>query len=217
MPRFPRILALCLALLGAPAAHATAQIPDALILDGKEFRLNTNPLEAELERRKWQPPKEASISSANWRGHVAVWEVKGDRLFLKDVTIRVRRPAPSAEPLEKSILGELYPGVAEVHADWYSGALIIPDGKMTEYVHMGYGSSYDHYQVLRVRAGQVVERLSLSGAEFAAYKERKFAEFMQTDAFKRAFADIRKEGDGLEEGQALDFMKSFFAEQYLSQ
>ncbi len=216
MLNLPRIMILCLALLAAPAANATAQMSDLLILDGKEFRLNTNPLEAELERKQWKPPEEAAISSANWRGYVATWEVKVNQLLLKDVTILAKDPKQPEEWVRKSILGDLYPGAPEIPASWYSGALIVPDGKMTHYVHMGYGSSYDHYQILRVRAGEVIERLSLNGAEFEAYKEKKFAEFMKTDAFKKAHADIRKEGDGLDEQQTLDFMKSFFAEQYLS-
>src|SRR3546814_13326482 len=33
--------------------------------------------------------------------------------------------------------------------DWYSGALIVPAGKRTKYVQMGYGSSSKRYQELR--------------------------------------------------------------------
>src|SRR3546814_16055167 len=61
--------------------------------------------------------------------------------------------------------------------DWYSGALIVPDGKRTKYVHMGYGSSYERYQVLRIAAGRVVAHVKLSAGEFERYKAAKSEAF----------------------------------------
>jgi hypothetical protein len=217
MTVFARVLMLCLAMAIAPAVKATAQLSDLLIVKGKEFALNTNPLEAELQKKQWTPPEDALISSANWRGYLATWEIKDDKLFLKDVTIAVSDPKDEHGAIGKSITGDLYPGAAEVFADWYTGALIVPDGKMTRYVHMGYGSSFDHYQVFRVQAGKVVEHLSMTGAEFEAYKERKFAAFRKTDAYAKAYADFRKEAPDLSKAHAEDFIRSYFAETYLSQ
>lgn len=211
-----RILILCAALLFSPAAKATAQASDVLIIDGKEFALNTNPLEAQLEQKKWQPPEGAAIWSSNWRGYIATWEVKDDKFILRNVSIAIADPEDAKKEIRKNIIADLYPGASEVFADWYTGALIVPDGKMTRYVHMGYGSSYDHYQILRVHAGQIVERLSLNAAEFEAYKQRKFDEFSKTDQFKSVYADVRKNADGLDEQQTIDFIKAYFAEQYLS-
>ena len=217
MTIFARVLMLCLAMALAPAVKATAQLSDLLIVKGKEFALNTNPLEAELQKKQWTPPANAVITSANWRGYLATWEIKGGRLFLKDVTITVSDPKEERGITRKRITGDLYPGAAEVFADWYTGALIVPDGEMTRYVHMGYGSSFDHYQVFRVHAGKVVEHLSMTGAEFGAYKERKFAAFRKTDAYAKAYADFRKEAPDLSKAHAEDFIRSYFAETYLSQ
>lgn len=217
MTIFARVLMLCLAMALAPAVKATAQLSDLLIVKGKEFTLNTNPLEAELQKKQWKPPKEALISSANWRGYLATWEIRDDKLFLKDVTITVSDPKEERGITRKRITGDLYPGAAEVFADWYTGALIVPDGEMTRYVHMGYGSSFDHYQVFRVHAGKVVEHLSMTGAEFEAYKERKFAAFRKTDAYAKAYADFRKEAPDLSKAHAENFIRSYFAETYLSQ
>lgn len=211
-----RILILCAALLLSPAVKATAQASDVLIVDGQEFALNTNPLEAQLEQKKWRPPDDAAIWSSNWRGYIATWEVKGDKFFLRNVSIAIADPKDANKEIRKNIIGDLYPGASEVFADWYTGALIVPDGKMIRYVHMGYGSSYDHYQIFRVRAGQIVEHLSLDAAEFEAYKQRKFDEFSKTDQFKSVYADVRKNVDGLDEQQTIDFIKAYFAEQYLS-
>jgi hypothetical protein len=207
----------CLAMALSPVVNATAQASDELIVEGKKFALNTNPLETQLEQKQWKPPKEAVISSANWRGYIATWEIKDDKLFLKEATILVSDPKDEHEYLRKPITSDLYPGATEVLADWYTGALIVPDGKMTHYVHMGYGSSFDHYQVFRVRAGAVVEHLSMTGAEFEVYREKKFAAFRKTEAYAKAYADFRKEAADLDEAYAVDFIKSYFAETYLSQ
>lgn len=211
------VLMVCLALAIAPAVKATAQLSDLLIVEGKEFTLNTNPLETELQKKQWTPPEDALITSANWRGYLATWEITGGELLLKDVTIAVDDPEDEHGLISKSITRDLYPGATEVLAEWYTGALIVPDGKMTRYVHMGYGSSFDHYQVFRVRAGKVVEHLSMTGAEFEAYKETKFAAFRKTDAYAEAYADFRKQAPDLSEAHAEDFIKAYFAETYLSE
>lgn len=212
------VVMVCLAMAIAPVVKATAQLSDRLIVEGKEFALNTNPLEGELKKKQWTPPAHAQISSANWRGYLATWEIKDGKLFLKDVTIAVSNPEDEHGAISKSITGDLYPGAAEVFADWYTGALIIPDGRMTRYdVHMGYGASFDHYQVFRVHAGKVVEHLSTTGTEFEAYKERKFAAFRKTDAYAKAYADFRKKAPDLSEALADEFIRSYFAETYLSQ
>ena len=131
-----RVLMLCLAMAMSPAVNATAQASDLLIVEGQEFALNTNPLETQLEQKQWKPPEDAVISSANWRGYIATWEIKDGKLFLKEATILVSDPKDEDEYITKPITSELYPGVTEVFADWYTGALIVPDGEMTHYVHM---------------------------------------------------------------------------------
>lgn len=216
---FLRILrpALFIIALFAPAmALATAQMPDRIRIDNVDHALNTNPLDSQLAAKEWKPPKDAVISSANWRGYTAAWAIADDQLVLEDATVRM----PGTEPgdyVAKSILAEIFPSApTPVVAKWYSGALIVPDGEVTHYVHMGYGSSYERYQVLRIAEGLVIERLKLSGDEFERYKAEKFEAFTHTQEFRDSLDALRKEADGLDDEQLLDFMKSFFAERYLS-
>src|SRR3546814_2313645 len=105
---------------------------------------------------------------------------------------------------------------APVVADWYSGALIGTDGERTKYVHMGYGSSYERYQVLRSAAGRVVEHLKLSAEEFERYKADKFEAFTATGEYREALEELREESDALSDEQLRDFMMSYYAERYLS-
>ena len=142
-------------LLAIPGiACATAQAPDRIRVGGEEYALNTNPLSGYLKKQAWRPPKDALIASANWRGHIAHWEIKDDQLVLTDVTIFIK--SDEHELVTRSILHDLFPSLTTVVADWYSGALIIPHGKITQYVHMGYGSSYESYQVIRVASGKII-------------------------------------------------------------
>lgn len=208
------LLAISLILPGV--ACATAQVPDTIRIDGEEHNLNTNPLNAYLEGVRWNRPENIVILSANWRGYIASWEVKDEKLLLIDVTVLLGG-TDRGDYVRKSILTELFPSSPTgVPANWYSGALIVPQGEVTNYVHMGYGSSYESYQVLRVDAGRVTEHLKLSSDEFEQYKSRKFEEFSATDEFKEALDRMRKEADGMTDEQIIGFMRSFFTERYLS-
>jgi len=101
-----------------------------------------------------------------------------------------------------------------VVADWYTGMLIIPDGELTRYVHMGYGSSYDHYQLFRVKDGKVLEHLSMDEAAFEAYKSTAFQAFRETPEFRSALKETMSKG--MTKARAIDFLQSFNAEVYLS-
>lgn len=214
MPALIRMLLLAIALALPGLAQATAQQPDVIQIDGKDHALNTNPLAARLHALGWKPPENAAIWSSNWRGYVARWKIEEGQLVLVDATVQLRR-AERGVQTETSVREELFPSIPRVVADWYSGALIIPDGEVVDYVHMGYGTTYDHYQVIRISEGRVLEHLSMTGKEFEAYRERKFEAFTKTPQFRQEFERLRKEDD-MEEEQIMDFMMALYSEQYLS-
>ena len=216
MAKTLKVFLLAVSLMLPGVACATAQVPDTIRIDGEEHDLNTNPLSAHLESVRWERPENIVISSANWRGYIASWEVKDEQLLLIDVTVLLGG-ADSGDYVKKSILAELFPSAPTgVPASWYSGALIVPQGEITNYVHMGYDSSYESYQVLRVDAGRVTEQLKLSSDEFEHYKHKKFEEFSATDEFRESLEKLQKEADGMTDEQIIGFMKSFFTERYIS-
>lgn len=208
-----QVVMLFLSLAIAGGAGATAQIPDSVIIDGEEYALNTNPLESYVQGKELIP-ENASRSTANWRGYVATWEISNGTLVLTRVDIRLYDKA-SREHSRKNIRSTLFPNQSRVVASWYSGALIVPDGRMTSYVHMGYGSTYDHYRIYRIDKGRVIEALSLDEKEFVAYRARKFEAFKKTEQFRLALASLKKEEDRMEDEDIESFMMSYFAEDYL--
>ncbi|WP_254575009.1 hypothetical protein [Stenotrophomonas acidaminiphila] len=84
-----RMLLAGLLLVVAGAAGATAQVPDRIFIKGRDYALDTNPLEGQLRDRPGFPPENVSRSTANWRGYVAHWAIDGDRLLLRRVEVRL--------------------------------------------------------------------------------------------------------------------------------
>ncbi|HLJ18574.1 MAG TPA: hypothetical protein VKU84_00165 [Stellaceae bacterium] len=147
----------------------TAQIPDRLEYQGQKLSLFTNPLDALPADRK---PAFVSESTLNWRGYVALWEVRDGRLYLKDLRGRIcaKPPESDAPPakcgrhhrgpctIESVDLQGAFPGRgAPIFADWYTGELKVPQGRLLEYVHMGYASRYERYLMIDVAAGAIVQ------------------------------------------------------------
>lgn len=209
-----RMLLAGLLLVLAGTAGATAQVADRILIEGREYALNTNPLESQLRDRRDFLPGNVSRSTANWRGYVAHWAIDGDRLLLRKVEVRLY-DRESEKSSSVDLLSRLFPRGAPVAATWYSGALIIPDGRLVDYVHMGYGSTYAHYRVYRIAQGRVVEALSMDAEQFRAWRERKFQAFRQTGQYRKAVADVRREGGGMSAEDIDGFLRGFYAEQYL--
>ena len=59
-------------------AFATAQYPDKIIYNGKEYDLHSNPLEEYFQKNPDKKPKATMISTALWRGYVATFEIKNN-------------------------------------------------------------------------------------------------------------------------------------------
>jgi hypothetical protein len=79
------LLSILLLMLTTSAIFATAQDPDLLIYNGKTYDLFSNPLENFYDGNKSKRPKfwvePNSVSSGNWRGYVATWEIIDDKLY----------------------------------------------------------------------------------------------------------------------------------------
>jgi hypothetical protein len=85
------IVPVCL-LLGFAApdvdrARATAQTPDIIALDGRQYPLLVNPLEPFFIQNPARRPRLEVRSSNNWRGYVAHFATVGNRLTLTDVKV----------------------------------------------------------------------------------------------------------------------------------
>jgi hypothetical protein len=189
-----KLLLVAFAMLAPATAMATAQEPDLIRIDGTVYPLTTNPLEPYLKAHPDALPTGAMYSTARWRGYVAVFELRKQHLFL--TAVRIGHEAKSRRGwswIDENVFGTMFPGEKRIPADWYSGTLIVPSGKLAQYVHMGYASVYDHYLILTARQGHVVEQHRFSRDEFLAYRRKKFALFQATEEYKQARETLKSE------------------------
>lgn len=113
-------------------------------MDGEKRYINTNPLEPYLAANPGLLPKSNIISTGNWRGYIATWEIRDGLLLLVDVEILAELDSPTNDRLSseyRSVFSEMFPGYDSLPADWFTGNLIIPTGRLLRYVHLGYGST----------------------------------------------------------------------------
>lgn len=124
----------------------TAQIPETLHWEGRQVPMCTEPLD-DYFTLVGTKPRFAVTCTALWRGYVGEWEIRDGRLYLVGIS------ATLAEGQEAT-LESIFPGFPDrVFAHWYSGILRIPQGKLLEYFHGGFGSVYETDLLVDVEDG----------------------------------------------------------------
>ncbi len=114
----------------------TAQISEILHYQGRKQRMCTEPLGDYFALADIKPGFEFS-STALWRGYVGEWDVQDGRLYLIKLT-------GNLEGGRSASLETFFPGFPDrVFAHWYTGQVRLPMGELVQYVHGGYGSTYE--------------------------------------------------------------------------
>jgi hypothetical protein len=123
-----------IALLLIPSiTFGTGQTGDRLLYKGEEAEVFGFPLEPYFEKNPPRPEWLTEMNTACYRGYVATWVLAGDELVLKSVS-RTEWPDPEKDPVSKEIIGKLFPKLkAPVKADWFSGIISIPRGKILRF------------------------------------------------------------------------------------
>lgn len=188
----------------------TAQYPDKIKFKGREYSLNSNPLELYFEQYPGKRPKNGVISTALWRGYVAHFEVIDNQLFVTDIQVEVRDPNSKDNHhfLWVSMYDEVFPNTKRTKLEEYSGILILPYGKMVNYVHMGYASTFTKYWLLEIERGNFNEARKYNHQEFEAFKQRQFEAFKQTEAYIKLFSELKKNDIGSDD----TFIESFISD-----
>ena len=128
----------------------TAQIPESLIYQWQQFNLFSEPLQPWLAKRRNKNIQFKRRSTAGGRGYLCQWEIIDRRLFL------VCLWGTFSDGREASLI-ELFPESPErAFADWVTGELRCPMGKLLSYSHAGYSSIFEHELFLRFDQGILV-------------------------------------------------------------
>jgi hypothetical protein len=128
----------------------TAQTHENLILDrGTKTSMNfCPPLPAHHPRLIELTPDEIEkenidpliFSTGCWRRYIGTWEIKDGHLYL--VNIKGRYKIIGSEP---------------IRAEWFTGVLRYPEGKLLHYVHMGFGSVYEFEVHISFEMGRLLK------------------------------------------------------------
>jgi len=115
----------------------TAQASERLLYQGEMRSMCAEPLGMYFALSGVKPDFQFTCT-ALWRGYIGSWEIIDDRLYLVELSGRLMGGTDAN-------LETLFPGYPDrVFAHWYSGKVRIPQGKLLECVHMGYGSVYEN-------------------------------------------------------------------------
>ena len=99
-------------------------------------------------------PSFVANNTALWRGYIGQWEVLDDRLYLTDLDGMLTDGS-------QANIETIFPGFPDrVFAHWYSDTIRIPQGKLLDYVHMGYASKYERDLLLTFKKG-VLENIEV--------------------------------------------------------
>ncbi|MDJ0908498.1 MAG: hypothetical protein QNI99_04870 [Woeseiaceae bacterium] len=206
-----RFLVLSTLLFFTSAALATAQRPDRIVYDGQTYALQTNPLNQYFQANPDRHPFEAGdkdrmvTSTALWRGYVATFALENDLLVLRDFEVLQSTGDPKDFDAELVSQIDQYFATPDSRVlDWYSGIMVIPQGEMVHYVHMGYSSVYESYLMLRIENGRIKEIATFNADEFLDFKRRQFAVFRESDEYRKLVEYYSEDGDYDEE-----FMNQF--------
>lgn len=125
-------------------ALATPDIPDRIVYKGNEYSLFTKPLDFLIEMNPNMVPKiKINDFTYNLPEYFVEYEIIDNQLILKDIVNldeSYNKDAPS-------LLQNLFLNKKQVKADWFSGLLVLPYGKLINYVHMGFASTYEKLQI----------------------------------------------------------------------
>jgi len=182
--------------LSVSKIYGTAQSPDAIIYNGKKYMLHSNPLELYFENNKDKRPRGNVMSSANWRGYTATFEIVDSVLYVKSIEVvkAVKYTKDGgAKDIYKNVINEVFPNQKKIKVDWLTGLLILPYGKMVSSVYMGYASTYENYIILEIKEGKLIKEKKLTGQEYENLKEAKFQAFKQTQRYQDIIKDMIEE------------------------
>ena len=125
----------------------TIQAGDILSYSGEKTTIATEPLKSYLETRS--DVGFIYKSTALVRGYIGTWEIKSKKLYLVSLVGFI-------ENNEKVDLNYLFPNKIKVFADWFSGDIRIPEGKLLEKINLGYASIFEKDRILTFKEGILI-------------------------------------------------------------
>ena len=131
----------------------TAQMPEILLHRGMRLSMAACPLEDYLKRiPKKRRPDLVWTSTACWRGYIGTWEILDSCLYLIGMHAHIK----VGEQVVQADLDVVLPWVKGcLRATWVNDLVRCPEGRLVEYAHNYFGSTYERERLLAIRKGRV--------------------------------------------------------------
>ena len=144
----------------------TAQVHEKIRYQGKRMRLASCPhfpedhprinevSEEEIMKLAMADKTGIIFSTACWREYIGSWSIRRGKLYLTKLEGRFGIKGQEA-----------------IFADWFTGELHIPKGKVLHYIHMGFDSVYEEEIVLTLKQGIVINTQTVSPNRRIGYSD----------------------------------------------
>ena len=125
----------------------TIQAADILSYNGKKTTIASEPLKSYLDARS--DVGFVYKTTALVRGYIGKWEIKNKKLYLISLVGFI-------ENNKQVDLNYLFPNETEVFANWFSGDIRIPEGKLLKKINLGYASVFEKDRFLFFKEGVLI-------------------------------------------------------------
>lgn len=165
----------------------TAQASEHLDYCGQKLSMQSLPLEDYFKSIGRRPPF-STMATNNWRGYIGEWEIIDKRLYLtRLLQMGLRKTDTGVLPclVPHSVsLGAIFPeSNGSVFADWFTGDLHCPQGKLIEQYRGPLGAQYERYLVLSVQRGLVIHEEVVESVERVSTTDHEMT--VETDVENR--------------------------------
>lgn len=174
---------------------ATGQESNYILISGKEYQLLNDPLENYFIKHPNNHPiygkkfaiknekgeQIISMSTGNWRGYVAYFEIINDKLFLTDIKIK-----DVDTEKQISVFNRIFNTKNLVELN-YSGILTIPNGEFINSDNFGFSNYYSSYLIVTIRNDNIEKMKELKNEDYIKFKFRQFKAFQTTKEYKTAY------------------------------
>jgi len=139
-----------------------AQAGERLRYNNEDYSMASEPLGSYLDTRN--DINFVIFSMECWRGYIGSWEIEDNKLYLIGLEAYIGDDDyEEVDDYEKVDLGYVFPDQKKVFADWFTGTIEIPNGKLLKREYDGYQSTFKADLFLEFKEGFLFADYSLLG------------------------------------------------------
>ncbi|MCD7900458.1 MAG: hypothetical protein LUH22_11460 [Bacteroides sp.] len=157
-------------LLNISYLYATGASGDIAYLNGEKWYMLDKPIErSETLREAFHQflPEERSISTADWEGYTAFWEIKNNQLLLQKVEVEIGDSIQVIQNLNQVFAN--YQTPTGILASWVNADIRLGRGETVRYVHMGFDRNEEEECILTVQEGIVLHQTFYQNKKVKGY------------------------------------------------